>query len=222
LVYALSVDDAKRLLAWSTVGQMGLVVLSPVAGGALALTHGVAKAALFLTARHWPSRSLQGWSERPLAWSVQLPLWLGSLSIAGLPPLLGYSAKKQLEVAVSPMLGAILLLLSIGSVTIYARLCRAPWRGGAQQPISWGALLLTLPLLGGAVGLGSATLSATLTALLPLALGLLLHLGLKALQRPEPRALPQLDRLPDLLGGLGLVGASLLLAFNTNRFGAGG
>jgi hypothetical protein len=34
--------------------------------------------------------------------------------------------------------------------------------------------------------------------------------------------LPQLDRLPDLLGGLGLVGAGLLLAFNTDRFGAGG
>jgi multicomponent Na+:H+ antiporter subunit D len=222
LVYALSVDDAKRLLAWSTVGQMGLVVLSPEAGGVLALSHGLAKAALFLTARHWPSRSLQGWSERTLAWSVQLPLWLGSLSIAGLPPLLGYSAKKQLETAVSPTLDAVLLLLSIGSVAIYARLCRAPWRGGILQPMSWGALLLALPLLGGAVGLGTTALSATLTALLPLALGLLLHLSLEALRRAEPRALPQLDRLPDLLGGLGLVGAGLLLAFNTDRFGAGG
>jgi multicomponent Na+:H+ antiporter subunit D len=182
----------------------------------------VAKAALFLTARHWPSRSLQGWNERPLAWSVQLPLWLGSLSIAGLPPLLGYSAKKQLETAVSPTLGAVLLLLSIGSVAIYARLCRAPWRSGMLQPISWGALLLSLPLLGGAAGLGSASLSATLTALLPLALGLLLHLGLEATRRAEPRTLPQLDRLPDLLGGLGLVGAGLLLAFNTQPIAAGG
>lgn len=223
LVYALSVNDAKRLLAWSTVGQMGLVVLSPVAGGAMALSHGVAKAALFLTARHWPSRSLQGWRERPLAWSIQLPLWLGSLSIAGLPPLLGYAAKKQLEGVVNPAIEAVLLLLSIGSVAIYARLCRAPWQLGGPKPVSWGALLLMLPLLGGTIRLGSGgVVSAALSAIAPVALGLLLHLGSEALRRAEPRALPQLDRLQDLLGGLGLVGAGLLLAFNSERIAAGG
>ena len=41
--------DLKRLLAWSTVSQMGLVVLSPAAGGALALTPGW-PSTLFLTA----------------------------------------------------------------------------------------------------------------------------------------------------------------------------
>jgi multicomponent Na+:H+ antiporter subunit D len=50
VLYALVVDDAKRLLAWSTLAQMGLVLLSPAAGGAMALSHGLAKAGMFLTA----------------------------------------------------------------------------------------------------------------------------------------------------------------------------
>lgn len=41
VVYALNARDAKRLLAWSTLSQMGLVVLSPLSGGAMALGHGL-------------------------------------------------------------------------------------------------------------------------------------------------------------------------------------
>lgn len=214
LVYALTVSDAKRLLAWSTLAQMGLVVLTPAAGGVMALSHGLAKAGLFLTARHWPGRSLQDWRQRPLDWSLQLPLWLGSLSIAALPPLLGFTAKKQLEAALSPELGWLVLLLSIGSVAVYARLCQAPWRRGTQPPLCWGPLLLTLPLLltGLLISTGKPGAAALLQALAVLLLGVLLHLGLERLRHGSGPELPQLDRLSDLLGGLGVVGAGLLLA----------
>ena len=217
LVYALSVSDAKRLLAWSTLAQMGLVVLSPATGGLLSLSHGLAKAGLFLTARHWPGRSLQHWRQRPLLWSLQLPLWLGGLSIAALPPLLGFTAKKQLQAVLSPELGWLVLLLSIGSVAVYARLCQAPWRRGPQPALCWGALLLTLPLLiaGLLTSTGKAEPAALLQALAVLGLGVLLHLGLERLRSGDGAVgpeLPQLDRLSDLLGGLGVVGAGLLVA----------
>jgi len=214
LVYALWAPDAKRLLAWSTLAQMGLVVVTPAAGGVMALSHGLAKAGLFLTARHWPGRTLQDWRQRPLAWSLQLPLWLGSLSIAALPPLLGFTAKKQLQSALRPELGWLVLLLSIGSVAVYARLCQAPWRPDPQPPLCWGALLLTLPLLlaGLLTSTGKPEASALLQALAVLLLGVLLHLALERLRTGGGPELPQLDRLSDLLGGLGVVGAGLLVA----------
>lgn len=217
VVYALVVDDAKRLLAWSTLAQMGLMILSPAAGGAMALSHGLAKAGLFLTARHWPSRSLQGWSGRPLTWSLQLPLWLGALSIAGVAPLVGFSAKTQLETALSPPLAWAVLLLSIGSVALYARLCRAPWDLSPRAPRSWGALLLSLPLLiaGVAFGAGRLTAGDLLKSLTVLLVGVVLDQALERLRWRERVALPQLDRLPDLLGGLGLIGAGLVVAMNS-------
>jgi multicomponent Na+:H+ antiporter subunit D len=217
LIYALTASDAKRLLAWSTLAQMGLVVLTPAAGGVMALSHGLAKAGLFLTARHWPGRSLHDWRQRPLVWSLQLPLWLASLSIAALPPLLGFTAKKQLQASLTPQLGWLVLLLSIGSVAIYARLCQAPWRWSPRPPLCWGALLLTLPLLlAGLASAGKPEAGALLQALAVLVLGVVLHLGLERLRAGDGGGggpeLPQLDRLGDLLGGLGVVGAGLLVA----------
>jgi len=154
LIYALGVTDAKRLLAWSTLAQMGLVLLAPAAGGLMAFSHGVGKSGLFLTARQWPSRSLETWRQQPLSAPVLLTLLVGSCSIAGLAPLLGYAAKKQLEDAMPPAIAAILLVLSVGSVAVYYRLCRAPLATASEPPaaslvLPWGAWLLMLPLVGG-------------------------------------------------------------------------
>ncbi|MEB3157251.1 MAG: proton-conducting transporter membrane subunit [Cyanobacteriota bacterium] len=218
LLQALTVNDAKRLLAWSTLAQMGLVVLTPAAGGVMALSHGLAKAGLFLTARHWPGRSLRDWRKRPLAWSLLPPLWMGSLSVAALPPLLGFTAKKQLQASLTPELSMAVLLLSIGSVAVYVRLFLAPATRSPERPTCWGALLLTLPLLlaGLAVNAGRVSAADALLGLVVLALGLLLHLGLETLRNDGIPSLPQLDRLPDLLGGLGVVGAFLLVAMAKN------
>lgn len=213
VIYALVVEDGKLLLAWSTLAQMGLVVLTPAAGGPMALSHGLAKAALFLSSRHWPNRSLQGWRQRPQAWGLQLPLWLGSLSIAGLPPLLGFSAKKQLQAALDPGPAGLLMVLSIGSVAIFARLWGAPCRTNIGAPLCFGALLLSLPLLlvTPFFRAPDSWRSDGLRALAVLVAGLLLHLVLEQLGRGDRLSLPPLDRLPDLLGGLGLVGAGLLV-----------
>lgn len=213
VIYALGVGDAKRLLAWSTLGQMGLVLLSPAAGGLLAFSHGLAKSSLFLSARQWPTRSLQSWRQQPLPWPLLLTLGAGAFSIAGLAPLLGYTAKKQLEGAVSPAVAAAIAVLSVGSVAVYCRLCRAPLLSqGASGSGLWGSWMLLIPLLvGGALQLGSLQSGWLVSALL-LGLGLALDQLLEQLRQPAARVLPSLDRLPDLVGGLGLVGAGLLLS----------
>ncbi|MGA0021953.1 MAG: proton-conducting transporter membrane subunit [Vulcanococcus sp.] len=212
LIYALGVGDAKRLLAWSTLGQMGLVLLSPAAGGLLAFTHGLAKSALFLTARQWPTRSLQAWRAQALPWPLLLTLGAGSLSIAGLAPLLGYTAKKQLESAMPPVVGALLTVLSVGSVAVYCRLCRAPLGQGSRATGLWSAWLLLLPLIvGGALQFNEIN-RGWLVSVVVVVLGVALDQLLEQLRQPAPHTLPSLDRLPDLVGGLGLVGAGLLLS----------
>jgi len=126
LVFALADADAKRLLAWSTLSQMGLVAPSPVAGGFYALSDGTAKAVLFLVARRFPSRALQGWRDRPLPAGVWWPLCIGSLSIVGLPPLAGFAAKAGLSEGLSLPMDVAVTLLSMGTVAAYARFWVAP------------------------------------------------------------------------------------------------
>ena len=58
VLLALLEPDLRRLLAWSTLAQMGLVVILPAVGGLYALGHGLAKAALFLLARQIPDPAL--------------------------------------------------------------------------------------------------------------------------------------------------------------------
>jgi len=207
-VYGLLVSDAKRLLAWSTLSQMGLVVLSPLTGGLLALAHGLAKGALFLQTRTLASRDLALWRHSPLPLGVQVSLWLASLSIAGLPPLLGAAAKKPLDGLLPAPWSALVLLVSVGSVALYARLWGAPLSAGGGAG-SWGSWFL----LGGVIVAGwiSPMGGAWLSTALVFGLGLLLHVLLERLRSGGRQPLPDLERLQDLIGSLGLVGAGLLL-----------
>ena len=224
LLYALLESDLKRLLAWSTLSQLGLMLLNPAVGGAYALAHGLAKAALFLVAAQVPSRRLADWWRHPLPPALALPLVLASLSIAGAPLLLGFWSKQALftpplsgfpglPVALS---GWLLPLLAVGTAAVYARLvglrlgpaagtaasssagvpCVLPAPGAALL----GALLLVagvLPLLApaSAVELQPAALAAAGgKALAVLAAGA----GVEALRRlAMARSLPGL-RPPDL------------------------
>jgi multicomponent Na+:H+ antiporter subunit D len=148
---------------------------------------------------------------------VLLTLLVGSCSIAGLAPLLGYSAKKQLESAVPPAITMALVVLSVGSVAVYCRLCRAPLAVPSDTPeasaaLPWGAWLLMLPVVGGGALLVAEVQRGWLVSLVLLGLGLALDQLLERRRRQVSHGLPTLDRLPDLLGGLGLVGAGLLLS----------
>lgn len=244
LIYALAESDLKRLLAWSTLSQVGLVLLNPAVGGLVALAHGLAKACLFLVAGHVPSRRLEGWSSRPLPIALALPLLLASLSIAGAPPLLGFWSKQALF---TPPLqqgfslpgleaGWLPALLSVGTAAVYARLCWLPVRFGPGLPAP-GAALLILPLLLApllpapllpppftAAAAGPASLAKGLAVLAAGA-------GVEALRqmasrlRPATAAglqpvrlrLPDLERLADLMGSMAVMGSALLVVLLLRR-----
>ena len=216
VVAALGASDVKRLLAWSTLSQMGLVLLSPVAAGAMAFSHGLAKAVLFLLAGRLPSRQLDGWHERALPLGLQLALWGASLSLVGVPPLLGFAAKKDLQETLPPPLAAAVVVLSLGTAMVFARLWGAPLEPAARTPaflppslqLAVAPLLLTL-LLAGCWQLRSGiSAAAWLTSAALLAVAVVLQRLIESRSTP----LAWRDNLQDLLGNLALLGSGLLLA----------
>ncbi len=231
LIFALAERRVARLLAWSTISQMGMVLLVPAAGGLYALAHGLAKAALFLVSERLPAVSLDGWSAQALPWRHWAPLLLASLSIAGAPPLLGFLAKEQLNMALAgpggglqavAVLPGAIVFLSVGTAAVYARLWRLPCNAAKAeegQPASPGALLLVAALL--LLNLTPWALEAWRTLMdQGITQALLKSAGLvlagAGLQRLWPRGadgfgLPDLEGFDDLLGGAVLVGAALML-----------
>ncbi|MEX1323510.1 MAG: proton-conducting transporter membrane subunit [Synechococcaceae cyanobacterium] len=239
VLLALLEPDLRRLLAWSTLAQMGLVVILPAVGGLYALGHGLAKAALFLLARHIPDPALAGWRQRPLTPRLWWPLMLASLSIAGLPPLLGFLAKEQLSTQLPGAAGWVVTALGAGTVAVYARIWGPPLQDHSpvSQPVGgwpdreargWspGAVLLV-----GALALLSvspwalplwtamdhrALAGAMLKSASMFAAGLMLHRLLVAPAAgpvaavPAPSCRPQLEGLDDLLGAIVLLAAVLL------------
>jgi len=165
--------DAKTVLAYSTVSQMGLViagvgaalwqpVLAPGLVPAVAvyvLHHGLAKGALFLAAPLLPTVSRSG-GRRWWAWiAVGAP----ALAIAGAPLTSGAVAKALLKTSLDGQALAVLLpllsLAAVGSTTLMARFVwlARPVRDGHRRtvPTMW---------LG---WLASAALALTVTWQLP-------------------------------------------------------
>jgi multicomponent Na+:H+ antiporter subunit D len=105
-VVALAADNLKRRLAYSTVSQLGYVVLAAslltplaVMGGALHLvTHAFGKITLFFaagsiyTAAHKTQVSQLDGIGRSMPWTMAA-FAVGSLSMIGLPPLAGFVSK---------------------------------------------------------------------------------------------------------------------------------
>ncbi|MEB3124630.1 MAG: cation:proton antiporter [Synechococcales bacterium] len=93
VVYAVLEKDAKRVLAFHTVSQLGFVLAAPEVGGFYALTHGLVKAALFLIVGTFPSRNFKELQHLSLHTPVWIALVIASFSISGFPLLSGYGAK---------------------------------------------------------------------------------------------------------------------------------
>ncbi|MEA5417461.1 proton-conducting membrane transporter, partial [Synechococcus sp. BA-132 BA5] len=147
-------------------------------------------------------------------------LWIGSLSIVGVPPLLGFFAKSGLDRALPGPTGLLPSLLSVGTAAVFARLWSAPLQPWVPPPAepAWspGVLLLVVALV--LLGAGEATLlwgpalgPAAAKAALVLAAGVGLHRLLQPLRRRSWFRLPDLEGFPDLIGGIGVVGAGLLV-----------
>jgi NADH-quinone oxidoreductase subunit L len=108
---ALRAMDLKRVLAYSTISQLGYMMMALGTGGRGAalfhlMTHAFFKAMLFLAAgvvihaAHTQDlRRLGGlWRELP---GTALAFLLGGLALAGIPPLSGYFSKEEILVSVA-------------------------------------------------------------------------------------------------------------------------
>ena len=204
--------DVKRLLACSTVSQVGFILLVPGAGAFYAFAHGVAKAGLFLCVSGWPDRDLLALREKRIGWPVSWPLSLAALSIAGCPLLAGFGAKQMVSKGLSGWIYWVMMLASVGTAALMMRLVLLPRKTEAwglstawQAPLMLCSCILALglfigPYEGAAWGKAGATLMA----------GWLLHqLGLKQLMRVH---LPQdWEKLEHVVGLTCLVLVILLV-----------
>lgn len=144
---SLAQRNIKRLLAFSTIQDMGVLVTATVLGGELGLrgallgatVHALAKALLFICvagpeangATLVDARGLA--SRHPIAGAGFV---VGALSVLGVPPTLGYSAHWRVFVAAGtrPVLLAVFCAAAMLSVAVYARAIALFWWGEEKPP----------------------------------------------------------------------------------------
>jgi len=187
---ALVQRDLKRLMAYSTVSQLGVMTALVGLGTPLALgiatlhvlAHSLFKAALFMTVGIVDHETGTRDLDRLGGLRHALPLTatagtLAALSMAGLPPLLGFITKEEalaalLEgVAGSDWLGpaglSLILLASIGTVAYSFRYVTGAFFGPVRSAAHAAPVGFELPaLLLAATGLVLGPLSSRLTPLL--------------------------------------------------------
>ncbi len=223
IIYALWERDLKVFLAFSTVSQLGYILIGfGIGGGAAqgailyAVAHGLFKALLFLAA----GQAIEEASERhiaklkgKLAWPSALGLAVGTWAIVGLPPLAGFAGKETLSLAVPAPVGWILTALSFGTAAAFAKLLPLFWPGQGRGKIGGLALLacgvIGLGLLGVVSLPGLVSLTAWGKALLVAAMGYLFYFVFRRFQPALPR--PSLDRAitTALVSSLGLIAGFL-------------
>ncbi|MBE9139817.1 cation:proton antiporter [Nodosilinea sp. LEGE 07088] len=211
VLYALVETDAKRVLACSTLSQLGWVLAVPEAAGLYVLAHGLGKAALFLTVGNLPSRDLGLLRQQPMETNLWMPLMLGSLSISGLPLLAGFSAKTLLLKQALPWQSLALNGAAVGTATLYAKFVFLPHQS-SEKPERWTAKLglwMALALLLGALFilnlgyLDAYTGSSIVKTLLLIGAGFLIHeLLIQRITLVLPR---QMEDFEHLVGGMSLM-----------------
>jgi len=128
--------DLKRVLAWSTVSQLGFMVYAIGAGAVFQsqfhlLSHSVFKALLFLGAGAVihsvgtrDMRNMGGLARRmPLTCAVFL---IGALALAGIPPVNGFWSKEMIlesGLAHGPFWAYIVMLVTVGLTALYTLRC---------------------------------------------------------------------------------------------------
>ena len=144
---ALAQRDLKRVLAWSTISQVGLMFVAAGLGAVFAalfhlLSHAFFKATLFLgagavihaTGGEQDLARLGGLGHR-LRWTA-VTFGVGALGLAAIPPASGFFSKEAIAVAAidEPLLLAALLLTSALSAFYAARLFTLVFLAPAASP----------------------------------------------------------------------------------------
>ncbi len=212
--YAIFETDIKRMMALSTISQVGFVLGAPTGAGFYALTHGLAKASLFLTTGRLPSRNLEELKQTPLPLSTWVVLALAGSSIAGFPLLGGFAAKTLTLKETTPWQNLVFTVGAVGTAIVIAKLVFLPFTTQAQSQsikpgygIAMGVLLGGLLLVNG-LHTEAYTLADMGKALITIAIGWLAY---KLVGQPAKFQLPRpLESLDHLIGGMSLM---LILLF---------
>jgi multicomponent Na+:H+ antiporter subunit D len=147
-LFSLAQRDVKRVLAWSSVSQMGYVFAAygaasdTGAGAALIhlLNHGITKGLLFLSIGlvihqegHKKIASLRGRGARHAL--ARAAFLAGTASIMGLPPFGGFAGKKAVFAALTddPLAGTILLLAGVFTAAAFLRLGGIFWTPATKE-----------------------------------------------------------------------------------------
>jgi multicomponent Na+:H+ antiporter subunit D len=169
--------DIKRLLACSTISQVGFLLIAPAAGPVYAFAHGIAKASLFLCAGRLPDRDLIRLKEKGVERPIALPMVLAALSISGGPLLFGFYAKYSVGTQLSEWAYGLMLLASVGTAAIMAPIILIPQKPASwRNPTGWQSpTFLAIVLLVCGVFSGPYHLTALMKSVGLLAGGILLH-----------------------------------------------
>lgn len=210
--YAVFEKDAKRMLAFHTVSQLGFILAAPEVGGFYALAHGLVKSALFLIVGVLPSRNLKELQHQPIHTPVWLALAIASFSISGFPLLSGFGAKVLTMKSLLPWQVIGMNVAAWGTAISFAKFIFIPHQkqDSEIQPGFWIAISL---LIGGLFLANVAYYEAYNLAniakpLVTIALGWLAYfLIFRHIVLKLPRLLEQFDHL------IGMMSVMLILLF---------
>ncbi|MDP5338215.1 MAG: cation:proton antiporter [Nodularia sp. (in: cyanobacteria)] len=199
VAYALFEKDTKRLLALSSISQLGWLLIAPGVAGFYALGHGLAKSALFLIAGNLPSRDFKELQNQPINHALWISLVIASLSISGFPLLVGFGAKMLTLKNVLPWQVMLMNIGAVGTAIVYAKFVFLPHGQGKDvKPGLWLPLILLLGALIAASSLyyQAYTVANITKSLAIIGIGWLVHfLIFQRLVVNLPRVLEQLEHL---------------------------
>lgn len=208
--FAVFERDTKRTLAWSTISQLGFVLVAPATAGVYALTHGLAKATLFLSAGNLPSRKFEELRQTQIPvvmWSI---VAIASLSICGFPLLGGFGAKALTLDLLMPWQTNVMSVAAVGTAIVFAKFLFLPATAAAAdaKPLargySWAGLLLLTGLLAtNGLSFKAYTVAKIAKALVTVGTGCLAYWVV--FRQQFLRLSNNIETLEHLIGGMSLI-----------------
>jgi multicomponent Na+:H+ antiporter subunit D len=211
VIYGIWEKDTKRILASSTISQLGWILAAPEVGGYYALAHGLVKSTAFLIVGNLPSRNIKELQQQRINTKLWIALTMASLSISGFPLFIGFGAKMLTLKNVLPWQTIAMNIGAVGTAILYAKFIFLPHgeqskvRPGFWLPITFliGGLIATSALYLQAYTLANITKALAIIGIGWLAHGLIFRRDLFTL----PRVLEQIEHL------IGFMSLMLILLF---------
>ncbi|MFB2939206.1 cation:proton antiporter [Aerosakkonemataceae cyanobacterium BLCC-F154] len=206
VIYAALEKDTKRILASSTISQVGWILSAPEVSGFYALAHGLVKSTCFLIAGNLPSRNIQELQRQQINTGLWIALVMASLSISGFPLFVGFGAKMLTLENVMPWQTYALNIGAVGTAIVYAKfIFLSP---GGQENVRPGLWLPISLLIGGLIATSALhlevyTIANITKTLIIIGIGWLAHL---LIFRRSLFTLPRgLEKFENLIGVMSLM-----------------